>query len=136
MLNDLMKQALPGLEAILAALASWALACAAKWISAHAKNATVAGIMTRLVDLTSVVVAEANQTVVSGLKNSGGLTPALAQSIRADVLAKLKAHLGPAGVAELEKVFQPSQLEALLVSQIEAEVAKQKLPAAAVPPPP
>lgn len=126
MLNDIVKQALPGLETIFVALGSWALACAAKWISAHAKNATIAGIMTRTTDLVSVVVAEANQVVVDGLKSGNALTPARGEEILGDVLAKLKAHLGPKGIAELEKVVQPGQLQSMLVSLIEAEVAKQK----------
>lgn len=126
MFNSLVQQALPGLESILFALGALALGAATKFIATHTKNATIAGIMTRTTDLVSVVVAEANQTVVDDLKSGSALTPARGREILGDVLAKLQGHLGPRGIAELETVVQPGQLQSLLVSLIEAEVAKQK----------
>lgn len=134
MLNDLIKAALPGLEAILAAFAALALAYLRNLIAAHTKNQTVEGIETRLVSAVADVVAEFNQTVVEDLKSANRFDAAAARDVLHDALVKLKDHLGPELVTEIEKVLQPTNLEAMLITRIESEVGKQSSYGRLVPP--
>lgn len=124
MLKDLINQSLPGLEALLAAVGTLLLTYATQWIRAHAKNATVAGILDRLTETVAVVVREAEQTLVAELKKGGDapLSSDDAKRVLDTVLDSLKTHLGPKGIAEIEKIIDPSKLNQILISYIEAEV--------------
>lgn len=123
MLQTLFNQALPGLETLFAALISLAVAAATRWINAHAKNTVVNGIMSRLLATVEAVVNELEQTVVSNIQKDGApLTPAQRADLLNSALDKVRTHLGPKGIAELEAIFQPDQLNAILISYIESEV--------------
>lgn len=125
MIKEIIQQALPGFEALFAAALTLALAVGTKWINAHAKNAVEAGILQRLEDSVGVVVREAEQTLVVALKakgTTGSLTSTDAQDVLNAALANLKTHLGAKGIAEIEKVIQPGNLNTMLIGFIEAEV--------------
>lgn len=126
LIQQVTAEALPGLVAILAALGSLALAAGTRFILAHTKNTVVQGTLIRLETLVATVVSESEQTMVADLTKDGApLTKEAGEKILADTLAKLQAHLGPKGLAEIEAVLKPADLQAMLISFIESEVAKQ-----------
>jgi hypothetical protein len=127
MLKEIVDSALPGFATLLAAILSLATAAAIRWISAHTTNTKVQGVETRLVNLVSTVVAEANQTLVQGLKDSKEFDSTAGKEIMAKVLATLQSHLGEKGLKEAKDVLRPDDWTQMLTSMIEAEVAKQKL---------
>jgi hypothetical protein len=123
MLQTLVQDLLPAFEALAAAVGLLLLTAARNWIAAHAKNAMVAGILDRLTDAVAVVVREAEQTLVAELKSGGKtMTGVTALAVRDHVVENLKSHLGPKGLKELEKVFDPAELDKVLVARVEAEV--------------
>lgn len=126
MLKDIAVQLLPAFEALLAAIGVLVLNSARNWIAAHAKNATEEGVLNRLADAVATVVAEAEQTLVSKLKGNTvdgtSLLQGDAERVRNEALAKLKEQLGQKGLDQIVKVLHPDDLNALLISKIEAEV--------------
>lgn len=119
--NTVLQQALPGLETLLAALGSLILFRATAFIQAHVHNTVVAGILNRLTAQASTVVSEAEGTLVEQFRTNGApLTKEQGKLVLDAVLAKLKTHLGPQGLAEIEKIVRPGDLNTLLVSYIEA----------------
>lgn len=124
MLSQIFQQALPGLEALLAAVLSYLAILASKWINEHAKNAQVNAILQRLLATSQVVVQEVEQTIVNQMSGGAPLNTAQAKAALDAALDKLKEHLGPKGIAELEAIIQPGQLNQILISYIEAAVHK------------
>lgn len=119
--DTVVREALPGALALLAAIGALILARTSGWIVAHVKSPVTANILMRLEDLAATVVAEAEGTLVDQIRTNGApLTPEQGKSVLDAVLAKLKTHLGPQGLAEIEKVVKPGDLNALLISFIEA----------------
>lgn len=120
MLQDITTTLMPMLTTLLAAVGTFALAAATKWINAHATNAQTAGILDRLRDTVATVVAETEQVYVSNITEP--LSVDQHKTALAAALASLKTHLGPKGLKELAVIFPPAQLEQILVSFIEARV--------------
>jgi hypothetical protein len=119
--NTVVQEALPGALALLAAIGTFILARMSGWIVAHVKSPVVAGVLNRLEDLSATVVAEAEGTLVDQIRKNGApLTADQGCQILEAVLAKLKTHLGSQGLAEIEAVVKPGDLNALLISYIEA----------------
>jgi hypothetical protein len=125
---------LTGLQDIVLPLVTAALGWAAlkipAWITAHVKNAKVAGILTRLEQLAMVVAQEMDQTIVSKL----GPNPTVEQlkAARDAALATLKSHLGAKGLQEIETVLglqDESAVINLLISFLESSVHSLKLSA-------
>jgi len=129
MLGQLFQQALPGLEALLAASISFLVFKATQWINAHTQSAVVNGILMRALNTATVVVQEVEQTFVAKATGGGPLDEAQAKAALDAALAKLKEHLGPKGIAELEAIIQPGQLNQILISYIEAAVHQVNLTA-------
>lgn len=106
---------------------SWLSVRAAQLIKTRVKNEYLAGMLARLDDAVTHAVGEVDQTVVQSLKaasSTGTLTAEDANTARNAALASVKSHLGPKGVAELIKVLgiEPSELEKVLTTRIEAAV--------------
>ncbi len=97
------------------------------------KSERALNVLDKLEHLTTDVVIEAEQTTVADLKavNTGPLTAEDGKQVAADVLAKLKTHLGAAGIKDAVAALglpSESQLDSVLSSKIEATVAS--MPAA------
>lgn len=124
MWKDLFNQALPGFEALFSALLLLGITGARKWIAAHTHNATETGILDRLTDEVAAVVREAEQTMVSEIKKGTdtSLSPLDATRVLNAALDNLKSHLGPDGIKRIEDVLKPADLNAMLITRIEAEV--------------
>lgn len=129
LVNTIVQQALPGALALLATLGAYILARVSGWITTHVKNTTVAGILTRLEGLASTVVSEAEGTLVDQLRTNGApLSAAQGKQVLDAVLAKMRTHLGLQGIAEIESVVKPGDLNALLISYIEAANQNASVP--------
>ena len=115
---------LPVLKALCAGIAALVLASARRWIAAHAKNAAEEGILNRIADAVSTVVAQIEQTIVGELKNGTrtSLSKEQGETVLNLALAGLKSHLGKKGLDEVVKILKPDDLDGLLVGKIEAEV--------------
>jgi hypothetical protein len=107
---------------------TWASAKLPVWITAHIKNAKIAGIMTRLEQLAMSVVQEMDQTVIQSLGNNP--TVEQLKAARDAALATLKSHLGTNGIQEIEQVLGLENEDAvikLLITFIESNVHSLKL---------
>jgi hypothetical protein len=128
-INTVVQQALPGAVALLATIGAYILARVSSWIMVHVKNPAITGILIRLENLAATVVAEAEGTLVDQLRTNGApLTAAQGKQVLDSVLAKLRQHLGAQGLAEIEGVVKPGDLNALLISFIESANQRASVP--------
>ncbi len=115
------------LSPVLLAALTWAAAKAAQLIAAKVKNEYLRGALTRLDDAVLNAVREVHQVTVEGIKAAsadGKLTVEERAKVKATALETIRAHMGPAGLAELVKVLGVDNggLEKLLSTRIEAAV--------------
>lgn len=102
---------------------TWASAHLPAWIASKVKNQRAAGVLDRLGTLAFTVVAEVEQTVISGLK--GRATLADLMGARDQAIATLKSHLGDTGLKEIQTVLglnDANAVDKLIISFIEAAV--------------
>ena len=120
--NDLFTSAQPFIQTTFDALMALLLAWVTGLIS-HVKNKTVADILGRARDAAATAVSSVEQTFVANVGANG--VPLDVSSLKQQAaLASAKLHLGPWTIAALQKIVGPGNLDAMLVSAIEAEVAK------------
>jgi hypothetical protein len=125
---QIVDAAAPVLASLVVALLAWLTAAVQK----NVKSATAQAALTKLSSLASDVVLELEQTVVGALRESatdGSISRLDAENAKTLALAKLKAHLGAAGKAEVLAALgykDEADLDALLSTKIEAEIAKAK----------
>lgn len=130
-INILTQQALPGLATLLLAIGTYLATRVTGLIIQRVKNPVVRDILLRIEGLASTIVAEVEGTLVDGIRTNGApLTKAQSKALLDAALAKLRTHLGPQGLAEIEDAVRPGDLNALLVSYLEA--ANQKAGASVV----
>ena len=133
---DLAGSAWEVFSPVFAALTAWAGVRLTALIKAKVQNEVYSGMLTRLTDSVLLVVREAEQTVVKGIKaardprSPGGqrLTEDEAERIKDEVLEKLKRLWGPEGLKELMKVLGLTEgvLDDFLLAQIEAMVVQER----------
>lgn len=120
----------------LAPLAVTLVSLLAGWVAIHLKakfaSETGRNIVDKVTTLASTVVLELEQTLVADLREKaadGVLTAGEADEAKDLALAKLRAHLGPKGKAEILSAFgfeDDKQFDSWLTSTLEAELLKAK----------
>jgi hypothetical protein len=108
-------------------------------IDAHVHNARVRGLLDRVYDFVAQEVGALAQTVVPAAKAAladGKLSSTEAKTIRDLAVHRVKANLGPDGVRALAQLLGPRDVDAFLVSAVEAAVPDTKLAAPAPAPAP
>lgn len=135
---NILGEALPAIEAALAALLSWAAIELTRWLRTKTANAVAEGILTRLAGVVHQVVSELMQTSVSELRKAtspdspGGrqITKEEAADLKDEALSKVRSYMGPKGFALLMKVLgfvSENEANDFIKSKIEAEVHALKL---------
>lgn len=121
------------LAPILVVLTGWIAKRLSDWLSAHTKNAAVAGILTRMNDQVWTLVKDANQTLAAEIrkakdpKSPGGdsLTTEEAASIKRAVLGNFRDLWGAKGLMEAASVLGlsgESGVMDLVAKKVEAAV--------------
>lgn len=127
---------------IVLGLLGWIAKKVADLINARVKNATIAGVLTRLDWAVINAVKSVQQSVVNGIKaareesSPGGsvITAGEADGIKNEAIKQAKSFIGPKGIAELLKAFGIGEggLDKLLGDRVEAAVHDLRQDEAAV----
>jgi hypothetical protein len=121
----LLEQAITALAPLLVAVLTLASAYAARLINAKVRNEFARGALLRLNDAVATIVRETQQTTIDDLKDAakdGKVDKAELDDIQAQAADRVRAYLGKRGIAEVERVFDRDQIEAVIKSKIEAAV--------------
>jgi hypothetical protein len=124
-LDELISQVLLAIVPVALAAITYASAALARYLRARTDSEYWTGVVNRLDRATHDVVAELEQTVVSGLRKAsedGRITPEEARRIREEATGKILEYLGPKGVATAERIMDRDALEAIVRAKIEAAV--------------
>lgn len=127
--SEFAATALPYVLIILSAVMAWVSAAVVRLINAHVKNVAVRGTLERLNTEVAIAVTEVAQTTTDALKEAaddGKLTKDEASAALVEAKSKAFAYLGTDGVDALKRVLGPVDVEAYVVSRIEAAIGKSK----------
>lgn len=118
---------LPYIITILSAAASLACVYVVRWINTRIQNEQARGIALRLNDEVWTTVREMQQTTVNHLKDlsaDGKLDKGDAEKTRDAALEKVKSYMGSKGIASLQSILKPKELEEYILARIEAAIYK------------
>lgn len=127
---DFLPTLVNALAPLVLALLGWLLTTLAMYVrqrTAAMKNQYLAGVLERLDDAVETAVREASQTLVDDMRKAaadGTISKDEAREARDHALGKLKAYMGPKGVAELGRVMalDASGIDSYLAGKVEAKV--------------
>jgi hypothetical protein len=123
----LVNQLAPLFAAVIAGLTAVALARFNKWIRTKTDSEEVLTTMDSVYQIVDVTVADANATIVAGLKEAaadGKITKEEAEEIRDSVFSQVKNNITPKSSKILSKVI--GDLDTYLMSLIEKLVQEAK----------
>jgi hypothetical protein len=121
----------PAAFTVLAALITFGGKKLIDLINVKTKNAVLAGVLARLVSTVQTVVLDLNGTMKADMINAakdGKITDDEKAIIRAHAIAKVKAHLGAKGLAEIVSVLgvAPGLVDSFIGSHLEAAIESTK----------
>lgn len=127
---DFLPTLVNALAPLVLALLGWLLTTLAMYVrqrTAAMKNQYLAGVLERLDDAVETAVREASQTLVDDMRKAaadGTISKDEAREARDHALGKLKAYMGPKGVAELGRVMalDVGGIDSYLAGKVEAKV--------------
>lgn len=123
-MHEFLEKIQPALIDLAVAVALAAIAFATAWIRAHTRNTRAAGVVDRITTDIDALVAEQAQ-VIDGFRGTDGkLSNDEALGAKAAVMAKLKALLGPDGIARIVKDvgIESTMVDAWLSAHVERSV--------------
>ena len=130
LVSQVVAALLPILQLLVVALVGWAAKEVAGFIAQRIKNEALKAALDRLNVTVFDVVLDVEQTVVSKLKDAsaGGkpITDAVWADVKDTAIAKVKALLGPAGIAKLLSVLGITDVDNLIATKVESHVAQLK----------
>jgi len=127
-LTILVNQLAPLFAAVIAGLVAVAIARFNKWIRTKTDSEEVLTTMDSVYQIVEVTVADANATIVAGMKAAaadGKITEEEAKEIKDSVFSQIKNNIPPKSAKVLSKVI--ADLDAYLMSLIEKLVSEAKL---------
>jgi uncharacterized membrane protein YebE (DUF533 family) len=127
-LTILVNQLAPLFAAVIAGLVAVAIARFNKWIRTKTDSEEVLTTMDAVFNIAETAVADANATVVAGMKEAasdGKITEAEAKDIKDKVFKQIKDTIPAKSAKVLSKVV--ADLDAYLMSLIEKLVSEAKL---------
>jgi len=125
-LKSIAAQAAEPLITLAAAGVTWLCARAARWLALKTKNEAIAGMISRLNDAVRAGVLEIEQSTVKAVKAQtvdGKLSADAAKVVKAAAIASVKAHLGSAAIADVQKILGVDDVDAMIGSRVEAAVS-------------
>ena len=128
LITILVNQLAPLFAAVIAGLVAVAIARFNKWIRTKTDSEEVLTTMDSVYQIVEVTVADANATIVAGMKAAaadGKITEEEAKEIKDSVFSQIKNNIPPKSAKVLSKVI--ADLDAYLMSLIEKLVSEAKL---------
>jgi uncharacterized membrane protein YebE (DUF533 family) len=124
----LVNQLVPLFAAVLAGLTAVAIARFNKWVRTKTDSEELLTTMDSVYQIVDVTVADANATVVAGLKEAaadGKITKEEANEIKDSVFSQIKNNITPKSAKVLSRVI--GDLDSYLMSLIEKLVSEAKI---------